>query len=162
VRTELFDADATPLQIRGGKGYRIKLTLKPNVPAGALSEVVELKTNEAGSRGVLSLAVNGFIQAPLSVHPSDQVRFGPVVVGQKGEERKLQLVSAEPFKIKEVEGQGDYVFATILPVPASKVQVLTITFAPEKAGPVKKVLTVKTDTGKSVKLTVEGTGTDPK
>ena len=38
---------------------------------------------------------------------------------------------------------------------------LTVTFAPEKPGPVKKVLTIKTDTGKSVTLTVEGVGKEP-
>src|SRR5207253_6882139 len=103
---------------------------------------------------VLTLTVTGAVQAPLSVFPSDVVKLGGVEIGQKGS-RSVTLQADKPFKVKAVEGQGDGVSVTLLPVDAKKAQTLTIDFAPEKVGVVKKVLTVKTDTGESVKLTVE-------
>ncbi len=47
------------------------------------------------------------------------------------------------------------------PHEANKAQVVVVTVAPTKPGPVKKVLTVKTDTGDAVSLTVEALGLEP-
>jgi hypothetical protein len=52
------------------------------------------------------------------------------------------------------------VTAFVAPGKAMKTQVLIVTFAPEKAGPVKKVLTVKTEAGDSVSMTVEALGVE--
>lgn len=161
IRKELFDAEVTPVTVRAAKAaYQVTLTLKPGVPAGNLDEHIELKTNEPGAQAVLNLAVSGHIQAALSVVGSDQVKFLGVEVGQR-QERNVTVQAEKPFVVKAVEGQGDGVTVTLLPVQAKKVQVVTVTFAPEKPGPVKKVLTLKTDTGKAVRLTVEGIGKEP-
>jgi hypothetical protein len=151
-----------PVTVRGAKAaYQVKLTLKPAIPAGTLDEHIELKTNEPGAQAVLNLAVSGHIQAALSIVGTDQVKFPEgVEVGKKGE-RIVTIQAEKPFKVKAVEGQGDGVTVTLLPVAPGKAQNITVTFAPEKPGPVKKVLTIKTDTGKAVQLTVEGIGKEP-
>jgi len=161
IRKELFDADVVPVTVRGAKAaYQVTLTLKPGAPAGNLDEHIELKTNEPGAQAVVNLAVSGHVQAALSIVGGDQVKFKGVEVGKK-DERQVMVQAEKPFKVKAVEGQGDGVTVTLLPVAENKVQVLTVTFAPEKPGPVKKVLNIKTDTGKSVQLTVEGIGKEP-
>ena len=109
---------------------------------------------------MVNLAVSGYVQSPLSIVGSDQVKFGGVEVFQKAE-RKVTIQAEKPFKVKSVDGQGDGVSVPLLPVAANKVQVVTVIFSPDKPGPVKKVLTLKTDTGKSVTLSVEGIGKDP-
>jgi hypothetical protein len=162
VRKDLFDVEwVDPPTVRGAKAvYALKLTLKANVPPGPLDGHVELKTNAPGRDTALNLAVSGSVLSPLSVVPSDHVKFGGVDVNQKAE-RQVTVRAEEPFKVKAVEGQGDGVTVPLLPVDAIKAQVLTVTFVPEKPGRVVKVLTIKTDTGKSVTLTVEGVGKEP-
>ena len=89
------------------------------------------------------------------------MKFGPVEVGKKLD--KVVIVRADKeFKVKSVEGQGDGVTVALPPLAARKSQPVTVTFSPEKTGPVKKVLTIKTDAGESVTLTVEGIGTEPR
>jgi len=160
-RKELFDVTVDPVEVSKGAAYKVTVTLRPGIPNGLFNEQVVLKTNEPGTKAALSLNITGTIQPTLSIAPSDQIRFdNGVEVGQK-KERSVTVQAEREFKIKEVDGQGDGVSVTLLPVPASKKQILTVTFMPEKAGPVKKVLTIKTDTGKSVPLTVEAVGKDP-
>lgn len=160
VRKELFDIAFEQIPVRGTKAYRVTLTLKETAPAGALTEHVELRTNEPGNQGALTLAVTGFVQPPLSIVGTDHVKFPGVDVGQKTQQN-VTIQAESAFKVTAVEGQGDGVSVMVLPLQPKKAQVITITFAPEKAGPVKKVLTVKTDTGESVALTVEGVGKVP-
>jgi hypothetical protein len=163
VRKDLFDVEwVDPPAVRGAKAvYALKLTLKANVPPGPLDGHVELKTNAPGRDTALNLAVSGFVQSPLSILPSDHVKFNSGVEVNQKDERQITLRAETPFKVKAVEGQGDGVTVPLLPVDALKAQVLTVIFAPAKPGPVKKVLTIKTDTGKSVTLTVEGVGKEP-
>jgi Abnormal spindle-like microcephaly-assoc'd, ASPM-SPD-2-Hydin len=110
---------------------------------------------------VLALNVSGFVQAPLAVVGPNQVRFNNGVEVGKKEERNVPIQAEVPFKITAVEGQGDGVSVAVLPVQPKKAQVVTVVFAPEKPGPVKKTLTVQTNIGKSVTIEVEGTGKDP-
>lgn len=161
IRKELFDAVVQEVKVRDARvAYQVTLTLKPDAPAGLLDEHIELKTNEPGAQAVLNLAVTGHVQAPLSVVGSDQVKFNGVDVGQR-DFRRVTIQAEKPFKVTAIEGQGDGVSVFVPPVAAIKAQVVTVTFAPEKPGPIKKVLTVKTDTGKSVTLTVEAVGKEP-
>jgi len=162
-RKELFESVAVarvPAPRGSTAAYQVTAKVNPTAPAGPLEEQVVLKTNDPAVPA-LTLSVTGAVQAALSVHPSDVVKFVTAVeFGQKGS-RSVTLQAGKPFKVKAVEGQGDGVSVTLLPVPASKAQVLTVDFAPEKVGVVKKTLTVKTDTGEAVKLTVEAVGKDP-
>jgi hypothetical protein len=158
---DLFDIKADPVRVARGRAYQVTLTLKKGAPAGNVNEAVELKTNEPGNKAVLALNVTGFVQAPLAVLGPSQVRFNNGVEVGKREERNVPIQAMVPFKITEVEGQGDGVTVAVLPVQANKAQVVTVVFAPEKPGPVKKTLTVKTNIGKSVTIEVEGTGKEP-
>lgn len=158
-KKELMDVKYEAVPARGGVAYKVTATLKANAPAGLIDEQITLKTNDKEA-GVLYLAVNGTVQAPLSLVPGDLMKIGPVEVGKKLDKSVIVRADKE-FKVKSVEGQSDGVSVSLLPVPARTSQVVTVTFAPTKTGPVKKVLTVVTDTGESVKLTVEAIGTEP-
>jgi hypothetical protein len=163
VRKDLFDVEwVKPPAVPGAKAvYALKLTLKPDVPPGPLDGHVELKTNAPGAQAaLLNLAVTGSVLSPLSVVPSDHVKFNDGVEVNQKAQRTVTVRAEKAFKVLSVEGQGDGVTVPLLPVDTSKSQALTVIFAPEKPGPIKKVLTVKTDTGKSVTLTVEGVGKD--
>ncbi|HEX3147159.1 MAG TPA: DUF1573 domain-containing protein [Gemmataceae bacterium] len=159
-RKELFDVTVDPLEVTKGAAYKVTVTLKPGTPNGQFNEQLVLKTNEPGVKAALSLNISGTIQPTLSIAGSDLIRFNGVDFGKK-EERRVTVQAESEFKVKEVEGQGDGITVTLLPIPASKKQIITVTFAPEKVGPVKKVLTIKTDNGKSVSLTVEAIGKEP-
>jgi hypothetical protein len=164
VRKDLFDVEwVKPPAVPGAKAvYALKLTLKADVPPGPLDGHVELKTNDpVAQAALLNLVVSGSVQAPLSVVPSDHIKFNKGVEVEQKEERTVTIRAEQPFKVQAVEGQGDGVTVPLLPVDASKSQALTVIFKPAKPGRVVKELTVKTDTGKTLKLTVEGVGTEP-
>jgi hypothetical protein len=158
-KKELFDVTVKQEAARSGVAYRVTATLKANAPSGAFEEQIVLKTNDEKSPALI-LTVTGSVQAALGVFPGNQVKFGGIAVGKKLEKRVI-LQAVKPFKIKSVEGDGDGVTVMLAPLDAGKQQVVPITFAPTKLGPVKKILTVKTDTGETVKLTIEGTGIEP-
>jgi hypothetical protein len=160
VRKDLFDHAVRRVNVPGARAaYEVTLTLKANAPAGRLDEHVELKTNEPGSQALLSLAVQGQVLPALGVVGGEHRKLNGVVAGQKFDHR-VTIQADKPFKVTGVDGQGDGVTVPILPVEAAKVQVITVSLLVEKPGPVKKTLTVKTDTGKSVTLTVEGVAKD--
>jgi len=161
-KKDLMDVQVTPVRVRGGIGWEISASLKPTAPAGAIVEQVVLKTNDPVAP-VLTLAVTGEVQAPLSLRGPGKdglVRL-QVEVGKKAEQKVIVESSDKKIKIASVEGQGDSVSVFVGPSDPGKKQVITVIFKPEKAGPVKKVLTIKTDTGDSVSMTVEALGLDP-
>jgi hypothetical protein len=162
---DVLDVDARRIDVRGARAaFLVTATLKPTAPAGALNETIVLKTNDAtGTAAALTLAVSGTVQAPLALRGPDAdglMRLDKVEIGKKVEKR-VMVQSDKPFRITTVEGQGDGVTVPLPRVAAAKSQVLAVTFAPEKPGPVKRVLTIHTDTGDSVSMTVEGLGADP-
>lgn len=160
-KNDALDVVVVPKAAAGGVRYELRATLKDTAPAGDVFDQIVLKTTDPDRQGAsLTVTVSGQVQAPLSLVPGDQMKMGGVEVGKKLE--KNVIVRADkPFRVKAVDGQGEGVSVSLIPLPAAKSQVLTVTFAPEKPGPVKRVLTIKTDTGESVPLTVEGTGTEP-
>ena len=161
IRKDLFEWKADRVNVRGARAaFEVTLTLKANAPAGRLDERIELKTNEPGSQAVLSLAVRGQVQPALGVVGGDLRKLGGVEVHQKLDHR-VMIQADRPFKVTAVEGQGDGITVPLPNVPAAKTQVITVSFVPDKPGPVKKTLTIKTDMEKSVTLTVEAIGKEP-
>jgi hypothetical protein len=161
-KKDLFDVTIANLPVRGVTGFRVTATLKATAPAGAIDEQIVLKTNDPAAPA-LTLMVTGEVQAALSLRGLDNngmLRLGKVEVGKKLE-KNVPVWSDKPFKVTRVEGQGDGMSVLIQPGDAKKAQVIIITFAPEKAGLVKKVLTVKSDTGDSATMTVEAFGIEP-
>jgi len=161
-KKDLFDVTVADLQVRGATGFQVTATLKETAPAGAIDEQIVLKTNDPVAPA-LTLMVTGEVQAALSLRGPDKdglLRLPKVEVGKKFE-KNVMVLSDKLFKVIKVEGQGDGVTVPILPGDAKKAQVITVTITPEKAGPIRKVLTVKTDTGDSATMTVEAFGIEP-
>ena len=163
-REDMFDLKVEAVEVKGARvAYEITATLKPGAPAGAFNEVFVLKTNDRNAP-VLNLNATGMVQSPLTIVSGDKLKMGPVKVGGPSVTRTILINGDKKFRVTEVAGQGDGVSVKLLPLPKNESQSLTVEFAPEAAGAVKKVLTFKTDTGESVSLTVEGNGFigDPK
>lgn len=121
---------------RGGAvtaSYSITVTLKPNAPAGSLSEPVVLKTNDP-TTPLLTVHVTAQVQPSVAVIP-DRVTFRDVPVGATRQYKVLVRGSGStPFTLtpdvgteKEVRVEG------ILPA-ASTLHYLTIKVEPKAAG----------------------------
>jgi len=129
--------------LRGGAEYSVEVTLKPNAPAGSISEQLSIKTSDP-SHPVVQIAVTGTIAAPIEFAPN-KVRFDGVPVGQSVTQRVL-VRAAKPFKILGVEGAGEGVTVE-LPATSAPVQVhfITVKFDPKQAGTVIPQLRIRTD-----------------
>jgi len=156
-----FDVAFQQVAARNGSAFQVTATLKKAAAAGLFDEQIILKTNDPAAP-TLSLSAAGTVQAPLTLFGGNPLKIGPVEFGKKLEKNVI-LRADKAFKVTAVEGQGEgvTVTATLLKLPAATSQVVTVTFLPEKVGPVKKVLKIKTDMGESIDLTVEAIGTDP-
>lgn len=158
-KKELFDVQVKPLDNKGGAvSYTVTAVTREDMPAGPYEDQIVLKTNDPAAPA-LTVNVMGTVQSALSIFPNEPLKLGKVEIGSKME--KNVIVRAEkPFKIVMVEGQGDGVTVSLLPVAAQKTMPVTVVFTPEKAGAIKKVLTIKTDAGDTVQLNVEALGVD--
>src|SRR5262249_29168731 len=88
----------------GQVGYKVKVTLKPNVPPGLFKEDIYLKTNDPASP-LVPLLVEANIQTAVSLSANSfnlgKVKFGDAVT------RRVVVKGNKPFKILAVEGIGD-------------------------------------------------------
>lgn len=155
-KKEMFSVDVKPLESRSGTSYLLAVTLKEDVAAGVIEDQIILKTNDPTSP-VLTVNVTGKLQSSLSLAPSELMNMGSVAIGQKLE-KNIIVRADKPFKIESIMGEEEGITVARLPVPAAKTQVVTVIFEPTKVGSVKKVLTVKADTGDTVNFTVEANG----
>lgn len=137
----------------GKAGYRLSLTLKPDAPPGPLHHELILKTNEAGDGQVLTVSIEGNVQADLAVSPR-LVRLGGLKVGQEVA-HKVQVRGQRPFRITAVENLGDGVTVDIPPESAQN-HVITVRCRPDRAGELRRVLTLRTDLNQSITVEVEG------
>jgi hypothetical protein len=128
----------------GGAKYAVNVSLKPEAIAGPLSEVIALKTNDPAAP-VVHVNVVGVIQAPLTLSTSS-VRFEKVKVGSTAMHKVVIRAASGPFKIDSVSDEGDGISVETFPA-ASPVQIVTVKFAPTKAGGFRKELRLKTDLG---------------
>jgi hypothetical protein len=157
-KKEQFEVTVKPLDVKsGGVSYLVSATMREDVPAGVIDDQIILKTNDPAAPA-LTVNVSGTVQAALSLVPGDLMKIGNVEVGMKVE-KNIIVRADKPFKIASVDGQTDGITVSLLPVPAAKSQVVTVLFQPEKPGPVRKILSIKTDSGDTVQLTVEAAGT---
>lgn len=140
----------------GRVGYRLQVTLKNDAPPGPLKAELLLQTNDPASLLVPVLA-EANVQAALSVAPA-LLKFD----GKPGQtiSRKVSVNAQKPFRILQVEGMPEGVTADFAPTP-SPVQVLTLTWKPTQAGPLKGQLIIKTDLdgGAAAQVGVEGAST---
>jgi Protein of unknown function (DUF1573) len=161
-KKELFEVAVAPVEApRGSRAaYQLTVTLKETAPAGAFDEQIVLRTNDReASASALNLTATGTVQAALSVFGPDRdgrLNLGKVAVGKEASQNII-IRAENAFTVTAVEGQGDGLKVPLIRGTAGKSIPLTVVFAPEKVGPIKKVLTIKTDTGDSVSFTVEAT-----
>jgi hypothetical protein len=135
----------------GQVGYRIKVTLKPDAPAGPLKHELVLKTNDPASP-LVPVLVEANVQATLSVAPS-KVVFGSVKVGESVT-RRVQVHGNREFRVLSAAGLADDVTVE-LPTTAAALQIVTFKFQPRKGGELRRQLTLKTELG-DVTVSAEG------
>ena len=151
---------SAPMALLGGTTkYTVTVALKADAPPGPLAEVVNLKTNDPAA-SVVAVNVTGYVEAPLTLS-TDAVRFDRVKVGEVVTQKLMVRAAAGPFKIQPVADDGDGVTVETFPAPAP-VQIVTVKFAPTKAGAVRRELKLKTDLGggATTTITVEGEGVE--
>jgi hypothetical protein len=157
AKDQPFEATYRELYRNPGKvGYQVKVTLKADVPPGALKHELNLRTNDPASP-LIAILVEADVQSSLTVSPA-VLRLG---MGQVGDSlmRKVVVRGQKPFRILSVEGQGDGItLASELPATPAATQVLTFKCQLAKAGELRKQLLIKTDqTGTPLTVTIEAT-----
>lgn len=153
---EITQVEQASRGILVGTKYYLSVTLKANAPAGPISEVITLKTNDP-SFPLVQINVNGNVKAPLTLTP-DRVIFPPTAVGQTQTAHVL-VVGTDLFKIAPVPLDADGIAIETNPW-AGPVQKLKVTFTPTKPGPLRKRIRLMTDMKDqpAVFLNVEGVG----
>jgi hypothetical protein len=139
----------------GQVGYRVRVTMKPDAPAGRLRHELLLKTNDPASP-LVPVLVEGTVQASLTVVPSSIAMRPSPKVGDTVR-YKVLVSGAKPFKILSVDGVGDGLEAD-LPTNPAQVQTVVLRYLPPKSGEVKRVLHIKTDLDTNPAVTVELAG----
>jgi hypothetical protein len=151
-----FEATATELYRNPGKvGYRVKVTLKGDAPAGAFQESIYLKTNDP-TGALTPLLVTGDVRPQLTATPK-ALKVGAIKVGEKATKR-VQIVGYKPFKVLGVDGMGAGVKLDGTPAEAAATQTLSFTCQFDKAGEFRQELKIRTDLqDEPVVVVVEGT-----
>jgi hypothetical protein len=125
----------------GQAGYRIQVSLKPDVPAGDFKHELQLRTSDPSAR-VIPVLVLATIRARLLASPSPTY-FGTVKEKQTTT-RRIVLRADKPFQITKIEGLSEGLTASKSASPAL-VQTLTLSWTPEAAGELNAQLTITTD-----------------
>lgn len=141
---------------QGRVGYRLKVTLKSDAPAGPLTKELLLKTNDPASP-LVSVLVEANIQAPLMVTPST-LNLGTVRVGDMVT-KKVIVRGSQAFRITGLDNVGDSFKVEDLPAQPQAQQILTVKYQAKSPGDFHEQLKIKTDLPQdaAVTLKVEGT-----
>jgi hypothetical protein len=147
----------TDLYRRTGQvGYQLKVTLKPEAPVGPLKEYVYLVTNDPNAP-MVPLLVEGNVLAPVTVAPG-VLSLGEVKVGGDPLIRRVVVRGTRPFRITELEGQGEGIMlGAPLGTTSVTVQTVTLRCLFDKPGEFKRELKIKTDLPEGIAtVVVEG------
>jgi hypothetical protein len=157
-QTAPFDLNYEELPRRSGLvEYRVLMTQKADAPAGSYKDEINLMTTDPNNNLVV-VPYDMRVVAPLTVQP-DVVRL-PITVGTPAE-RKVTISAGRPFKIVNVDGQGDGVSAQYRS-EAFPTHYVTIKVDAKQPGPVAKTLTIQTDLGgATATVKVEATAVAP-
>jgi hypothetical protein len=138
----------------GQVGYRVRVTLKPDAPAGPMKQEVHLKTNDPATP-LVPVLIEANVQSVLSAAPGT-VAFGGPKVGQVV--NKMVVVKGNrPFKIMAIEGLGEGLEADMSSTPTTA-HTVSLKFTPPKSGPFKRQLLIRTDLESSAATTVNVEG----
>ncbi len=133
--------------IRARLSYDLKVVLKPDAPAGAISEQLVLLTNDQRSPEV-PLDVEGRVVADLTVSPAS-VLMGVLEPGQRAT-KQLVIKAKKPFRITGIYCDDDS-FEIKTPDSTKPLHVVPITFiAGDRTGKVAQKIRVTTDLGEDV------------
>jgi hypothetical protein len=135
------------------RGYRLVATLKADAATGPFKQEILLKTNDPTSP-VLTFNIVGTIQATLTVSPAN-LALGGLKVGET-QTKKIVIRAEKPFRVLGVDGEGEGIKVDI-PDRQDTTMILTVSIRPDKAGELKRQLTIRTDLDKeTASVTVQG------
>ncbi len=140
-----------------GVNYKLSAKLRSDTPPGRWYTDIWVTTNNPALPKV-RIPLTMEVQSSLAITPS-VVRFGDVRMG--GEKlHKVIVRGVKPFKIKGIQGTDKQLVAYPSSDEARKIHVVTVTYRPQKAGPVNRTLSVLTDlkTENSIEVTVRAHG----
>jgi hypothetical protein len=139
----------------GQVGYRVKVSLKPEAPAGNHKWELFLKTNDPATP-LVPVLVEANTQAQLTVLP-ETLKLGNLRVNTEGLGRIIVRSSGKPFRILAIEGLGDGLTAPMeLPSKESSSHQIMFHCQPLKPGELRRTLQIKTDLQETpVAVTVE-------
>jgi hypothetical protein len=153
-----FDVELRELYRQRGRqvGYQVKVTLKPDAPAGPLKQDVHLRTNDPATP-LISVLVEANVEASLTVSPSP-LPLGTAKVGETLV-RRVVVKGERPFRVVAVDGLGDGLsLGAELSPQALPVQTIAFKVQPSRAGEFRRQLRIRTDMQTpAIPLTIEGT-----
>jgi hypothetical protein len=126
-------------------GYLLKVTLKPDAPAGVLRDEIRLLTNDRESR-VLPIQVTALLRGEVTASPS-LLSLGTVNSAGTVQGRFL-LRASKPFSIRSIAGTTDGFHASADDQSAKPVHIVSVTFQPDEAtarGDVRHAFRIETD-----------------
>jgi hypothetical protein len=145
-----------PQRTTNGLAYKMAVTLKDDAPAGSVSDMLTLVTNDPRVPTV-AIAVEGRVVPPLSISPSS-LFLGVLQPGQKVT-KQLVVTGKQPFKVTGVTCD-DTAFEFKTTDVAKKVHLIPVTFtAGETAGELERTIEIQTDlaSGGEAQCTARGT-----
>ncbi len=152
-----FEVELRELYRQRGRqvGYQVKVTLKPDAPAGPLKQEVHLRTNDPATP-LISVLVEANVEASLTVSPSP-LPLGAAKVGETLT-RRVVVKGQKPFRVVAVDGMGDGLsLGAELSAQALPVQTITFKVQPGRAGEFRRQLRIRTDMQTTaIPLTIEG------
>jgi len=141
----------------GQVGYQIKVTLKPDVPAGPLKHEIFLKTNDPASP-LVPVLVEANVQPAITVSPPT-LSLGVVKAGE-ALTRRVVIRGTRPFRVLEVEGAGNGIELAAAPPGPAAFHTVTFKCQFAQAGDFRRELRIKTDLQSTpVSVTIEGSAT---
>ncbi len=152
--------NATVQEIRranGTVGYQLKVSLKPDAPAGLVRDEIRLVTNDPETPGIPVL-VTAQVRGELSATPS-LLAFGNVTPAA-GVQGKYVVRGPKPFAILRVDGGGDGFKVEAADPTRKALHVLTITYKPEPGstrGDLHRTFRILTDLPGEAPLDVQAT-----
>lgn len=122
--------------------YQISVGLNADAPAGPISETLSLKTNDP-TAPVVNVNVSGRVQSSV-VLSQQSVSFDRVKVGSESVQKIVVRATSGPFRIQPIAQDDVGISVETFPAPAP-VQIITVKFAPKKAGSFRKQIALSSD-----------------
>ncbi len=140
---DLFDLTATESYRRNRRvGYRIKVSVKPNVPPGRIRETIIVRTNDP-STPEIRIPVDATIVAAVTVTPST-VALGNVSVGR--EVKKTIIVRGrEAFRITAARSSSPAVKIDFSRERRAAIHMVNLRFVPAETGDHEALIELETD-----------------